>query len=222
MARVLAVDDLPENLRLLSRYLAREGHDVVTASSGQEAIRAALKLQPDVVLLDVMMPGIDGIETCRRLKDDERTRAIPVILVTALDRDTDVVEGLKAGADDYVTKPYNIEILLARTNAAIYRYEMVRENESLLEEVRLAATTDSLTGLLNRRTFFDHVRSELSRASRHRLQLSCVILDIDFFKKVNDEHGHAAGDTVLVAIAATLEEACRRPQRSRGGRWTVL
>jgi diguanylate cyclase (GGDEF)-like protein len=210
MATVLIVDDLPENLRQLSRYFVRENHEVVTATCGEETIQAAQKLHPDVILLDIMMPGIDGIETCRQLKADDRTRAIPVILVTALDRDTDVVKGLEAGADDYVTKPYNFTILNARTNAAIHRYEMVRENESLLREVQLAATTDSLTGLLKRRTFFDRLGGELSRAARHHLPLSCVMLDIDDFKKINDDHGHVAGDCVLAAIAAMLQDACRK------------
>ena len=144
------------------------------------------------------------------MKQDERTRSIPVILVTALDRDSDVVDGLNAGADDYVTKPYKFEILLARTNAAIHRYEMVRENESLLHEVQLAATLDSLTGLLNRRTFFDHLRSELSRATRHHMHLSCVMLDIDFFKKINDDYGHAAGDAVLRRFALVVGETLRK------------
>jgi len=209
MSKVLIVDDVSDNLVLLDYCLAEEGYDIVTANSGPEALRVAEVESPDVVLLDVMMPGMDGVEVCRRLKDHPRLRSVPVILVTALSQEEDIVRGLNAGADDYVTKPFNDKVIVARIRGAVSRYKMQLENARLMAKLEELARTDPLTGIMNRRTFFEHFERELNRATRHQLPLACVMLDIDFFKRINDEHGHAVGDTTLRATADLLLNRCR-------------
>ncbi len=209
MPRVLIADDVPDNVKLLKFCLEDEGFEVVTATNGQEAIDAAREHRPDTILLDVMMPVMDGIEACRQLKADEQVGATPIILVTALDDESDVVRGLDAGADDYVTKPINERIVVARTRGAVNRYHAIVENRKLIRELQCLATTDSLTGLLNRRTFFEHFERELQLANRHDTQIACVMADIDFFKKVNDDYGHQAGDATLRSFAELLQQTSR-------------
>ena len=121
MTRILIVDDAVDTIWLLTHMLRNQGYEILPASSGGEALQVAAAERPDAILLDVMMPGMDGIEVCRRLKADERLAAIPVILTTARDLDEDIVEGLDAGADDYVTKPFSIRELLARAHAFLRR-----------------------------------------------------------------------------------------------------
>jgi putative two-component system response regulator len=147
MAKVLIVDDLPDNSTLLAHLVKDQGYEASMASNGRQALDLAAAERPDVILLDVMMPGMDGIEVCRRLKADEELRNIPVILVTAKDLDKDVVRGLDAGADDYVTKPFNREVLAARLRSAIrlkQSYDAVaRTNEELQRELKRHIQTES-------------------------------------------------------------------------------
>ncbi|HIQ19649.1 MAG TPA: response regulator, partial [Planctomycetes bacterium] len=139
MARILVVDDKPDNQALVSLVLEEQGHEVLTAANGREGLQVAIAELPDVILLDVMMPDMSGIEVCRKLKEDERTRAVPVILVTAMGLDENVVAGLDAGADDYVSKPFNAEVLAARVRAALRTkesYDAVAElNRQLRQEI---------------------------------------------------------------------------------------
>jgi putative two-component system response regulator len=147
MAKILIVDDLPDNTTLLAHLVKDQGHEASVAFDGQQAMERAAAERPDVILLDVMMPGMDGIEVCRRLKADEELRRIPVILVTVKDLDADVVRGLDAGADDYVTKPFSREVLAARLRSAIrlkQSYDaVVRTNEELQREVKRRIQTES-------------------------------------------------------------------------------
>jgi diguanylate cyclase (GGDEF)-like protein len=209
MARVLIADDVPDNVKLLKLCLEDEGYEVVTAVNGQQALALASECVPDTILLDVMMPVLDGVEACRQLKQDERLGAIPVIMVTALDQEHDVIRGLDAGADDYITKPFNERVVAARTRAAVRRREAVAENARLMHELEQQATTDALTGLLNRRTFFAGFERELRLSCRHDTPLSVLLMDLDFFKKVNDDYGHPVGDATLRAVAAQLKREFR-------------
>ena len=147
MAKVLIVDDLPDNSTLLAHLVKDQGYEASVASNGRQALDLAAAERPDVILLDVMMPGMDGIEVCRRLKADEELRNIPVILVTAKDLDEDVARGLDAGADDYVTKPFNREVLAARLRSAIRLKQsfdaVMRTNEELRSEVKRHVQTES-------------------------------------------------------------------------------
>ncbi|MFQ5701233.1 MAG: diguanylate cyclase [Acidobacteriota bacterium] len=204
MATILLVDDEEVNLYALKIILESRGYTCVTASNGPDGLRLASERQPHAILLDIQMPVMDGFEVCRRLKQNEQTRRIPILLLTARYRDHDeVVRGLDLGANDYVTKPFNSDELLARVAVMV----RVRNAE---EAVRHASLTDELTGLYNRRTLQQRLEEELHRAIRYSCNLSCIMLDIDHFKKINDTHGHPAGDSVLVQIAEILRRHVRK------------
>ncbi|HKG15836.1 MAG TPA: diguanylate cyclase [Pyrinomonadaceae bacterium] len=213
---ILVADDEPVNLALIKRRLEWEEYRVETAEDGGQAVEAAKRLLPDLVILDVMMPVLDGLQACRLLKEDPSTRDIPVIFLSALD-DTDTkVSGLSLGANDYISKPFRVEELLARVAVAI---RLKRERDLLqesAEELRRRAEaasemsmTDALTGLLNRYGLRRALQRELSEARRYTRPLSCLLLDIDFFKVINDTHGHAAGDAALMQAARVLTESVR-------------
>jgi two-component system cell cycle response regulator len=213
---ILVADDEPVNLALIKRRLEWEEYRVETAGDGGQAVEAARRLLPDLIILDVMMPVLDGLGACRLLKGDPATRDIPVIFLSALD-DTDTkVSGLALGANDYISKPFRVEELLARVRVAI---RLKRERDRLrqrAEELRRSAEaasemsmTDALTGLLNRYGLQRALQREHAEARRYARPLSCLLLDIDFFKAVNDTYGHAAGDTALRQAARALTESVR-------------
>jgi two-component system cell cycle response regulator len=213
---ILVADDEPVNLALIKRRLEWEEYHVETAQDGGEAVEAAKRVLPDLIILDVMMPVLDGLGACRLLKEDPATRDIPVIFLSALD-DTDTkVNGLSLGANDYISKPFRVEELLARVAVSI---RLKRERDLLqqsAEELRRRAEaasemsmTDALTGLLNRYGLQRALQRELSEARRYSRPLSCLLLDIDFFKAINDTHGHAAGDAALMQTARVLTESVR-------------
>ncbi|MBV9924739.1 MAG: diguanylate cyclase [Acidobacteria bacterium] len=213
---ILVADDEPVNLALIRRRLEWEHYRVETAEDGGQAVEAARRVLPDLVILDVMMPVMDGLQACRLLKADPATRDIPVIFLSALD-DTDTkVRGLSLGANDYVSKPFRVEELLARVSVAI-RLKLERDRlRQRAEELRRSAEaasemsmTDALTGLLNRYGLHRALQRELSEARRYDRPLSCLLIDIDFFKSVNDTYGHAAGDTALQQAARVITESVR-------------
>lgn len=209
MPKVLVVDDRYDNVKLLAYELIDHGFQVVTAFSGEQALEAASSARPDVILLDIMMPGMDGVEVCRHLKNDPDLRPIPVIMVSAREMDQDVIRGLDAGAHDYVTKPFNTQIVLARIRSAARAkelHDMIAEMNHRLAEL---ATTDGLTGIKNHRHFRDSLDVALSLAIRQSIPLSVIMLDIDHFKEVNDVHGHSAGDEVLRTVARILRQNTR-------------
>jgi two-component system cell cycle response regulator len=208
--KILIVDDVVDNVKLLSLCLYDEGYEIATAYNGQEALEAVDREAPDAILLDIMMPIMDGIEVCRRLRRHPEHRTIPIILVTALSQEDDVICGLDAGADDYINKPFNPRVVAARTRAAVNRYMIQLENKRLVAELQVLATTDSLTGIRNRRTFFTLFEQEWRRADRTQAPLSCVMIDVDRFKNLNDTYGHQTGDKVLKQIAHTLDDGLRK------------
>lgn len=213
---ILVADDEPVNLSLIKRRLELEHYTIHTAHNGGEAVEKAQEILPDAIILDVMMPVIDGLQACRMLKDNARTRDIPVIFLSALD-DTDTkVSGLALGANDYISKPFRAEELIARVQVAI---RLKRERDRLrlrAEEARLRAEaaremsmTDALTGLLNRYGLQRSLQRNLSETRRYARPLSCLMIDIDHFKSVNDSYGHGAGDAALMQVARVLTEAVR-------------
>ncbi len=204
MATVLLVDDEEVNIYALKIILESRGYRCLTATNGPEALRIASEALPDTVLLDIHMPVMDGYEVCRRLKDDPRTAPIPILFLTARHRDQDeIIRGLDLGANDYVTKPFNADELLARVGVMI----RVRTAE---DRIRHASNTDEMTGLYNRRYMQQRLEEEMHRASRYSLKLTCILLDVDHFKRINDTHGHAAGDFVLKEVAAIMRRHVRR------------
>lgn len=213
---ILVVDDVPVNIQLLTTYLASEGYDIVSARDGMEAIELVRRHLPDLVLLDVMMPKMNGFEVCQVIKSDKDTMFIPVIMVTALNELEDKIKGMNAGADDFISKPFNKLELMVRVRSLLRikflndaLSEKVVELQKAKEELRQLAITDGLTGLYNYRYFKEHLTQELNRAKRHKLEVSVVMLDIDHFKHYNDTNGHPAGDTVLKQISRLLKDNIR-------------
>lgn len=216
-SKVLVVDDVPLNRKLQQAYLGAVGYEVLLAKDGVEALQRVEEDSPDLILLDVMMPNMNGFQVCRRLKNNESTRFIPVIMVTALNEIEDKIKGIEAGADDFIYKPFNKLELLARVKSLLRIKHLhdelerkIKELESTQKKLYQLAITDGLTELFNYRYFNEQLVHELSRAKRHNLNVSVAMLDIDYFKHYNDTHGHPAGDKVLKTIAHLLRSNIRK------------
>jgi two-component system, cell cycle response regulator len=223
LIRILVVDDVPDNVEILNARLTARGYQVETASNGEQALTRVRRDPPHLILCDVMMPVLDGFEVSRRIKQDDTLPFIPVILVTARDSAEDVVEGLEAGADDYIAKPYNFKELEARVRAMLRIKRLqdeldqkARELAVVVEELELAnkrlrklSITDGLTGLYNHRHVHELLRDEWERSRRTGEPIAVAMLDLDKFKQVNDSYGHPTGDVVLYETARILREAAR-------------
>ena len=215
-ARILIVDDIEDNVELLRARLEARGYLIDAASDGQQALDAVAASPPDLILLDVMMPRIDGIEVARRIKQDPSLPFIPIIMQTALDSTQDKVEGLDAGADDYITKPINFEELQARVRTQLRIGALVAEVErqkKALEDMndRLlrVSRTDALTGLDNRRHLEERLEEMYEHSARLSEALAVAMVDLDKFKSVNDTYGHQVGDEVLRQLAEILRAEAR-------------
>ena len=211
MATLLLVDDEDVNLYALKLVLESRGYNCVTARNGIDALRLAEEKYPDAILLDIQMPVMDGYEVCRRLKQNEATRSIPLLFLTAQYRDhLDAAKGLDLGANDYVTKPFSTQELLARVGVMVRVHKAETLSRLQAEEMRKVSQTDDLTGLHNRRFLQDRLDQELHRAVRASGMISCILLDIDHFKMINDNHGHAAGDFILSGVAEIMRQHIRK------------
>ncbi len=222
--RVLVVDDDPVALRLIALHLGRAGHEVIKATTGREALLAALEHAPQMVITDWMMPDMDGLELCRTLRSTEECRGMYLIVLTGRDRETLAVDAFDSGADEYFLKPYDAKILLARVRAGQRTIELREQVESdrriqaqqvadmsvLNRKLEAAAMTDVLTKLPNRRFAMRRLEEDLSIALANNTALSVVMIDIDCFKQVNDEHGHGMGDLVLRETSNVLRSIVRR------------
>lgn len=206
---VLVVDDEPTNRDLLSRRLQRAGFGVATAGSAAEAHEKIVEKMPAMVLLDICMPEVSGIDFLRRLRADPATRFLPVIMVTSLSESADVVAAIEAGASDYVTKPIDLPVLLARMETHLRMASLVAQLESQTRILAHLAAFDELTGLYNRRSLDGALAASCQRAREQMRALTVLMLDLDHFKQVNDRYGHAAGDAVLREFARRLVGAVR-------------
>jgi diguanylate cyclase (GGDEF)-like protein len=202
-ATVLIVDDEAINIRVVSKILG-DRYQLRFADTGERALEIATSQQIDLVLLDVVMPGMDGYEVCRQLKEGAATRDIPVIFVTARGEVEDEARGFALGGVDYITKPVSPPLVQARVKTHLE----LKEQRDLLEELSMI---DVLTKIPNRRRFDDALRREIAHSARARIPFTLVILDVDFFKQYNDAFGHTRGDECLRAIADALATTFSRP-----------
>jgi diguanylate cyclase (GGDEF)-like protein len=201
--KLLVVDDQPINIQVMHQLFVSDCQ-VFMATSGLQALAVCKDKLPDLVLLDVMMPGMDGFEVCQRLQADEATRNIPVIFVTAHDDAAQETRGLELGAVDFISKPINAAVVRARVKTHLtlkFQSDLMRNLVFL----------DGLTGVYNRRYFDHQLAKEMARSARSGAPLALIMLDVDFFKRYNDRYGHQAGDDCLRTIALTLKDCVRRP-----------
>jgi diguanylate cyclase (GGDEF)-like protein len=199
---LLIVDDEKHNRTLLLELL-KDSYRILFAKNGRQALELAAAHRPDLILLDVLMPEMDGYATIKALKADEASRDIPVIFISALDSANDEAQGLELGAADYITKPFHPSIVRAR----IRNHLQILQQRRQLEQLSLV---DSLTEIPNRRRFIQVLEQEWRRCLRKKEPLSLVVVDVDHFKLYNDSHGHAIGDNILYMVAQTLSHGLRR------------
>ena len=200
---LLVVDDSRTLCRLLDDLLCPR-YRVLTAETGEEGVALALQHMPDLILLDIMMPDMDGFAVCRRLKGDSRTREIPVLFLTALGGEADEMRALEAGGIDFILKPISPQVLAARVRNQL-------ELKHQQDQLRNLSLLDGLTGIANRRRFDQYLEMEWQRCSRNAQPLSLVMGDVDYFKAFNDGYGHGRGDECLRAVARVFGMALRRP-----------
>jgi len=209
MAKILIIDDSRLIAHVAKTILTKGGHEIFLAQDGLAGLEAAKAEQPDIILLDLIMPVMDGYQVCEQLKKEESTKEIPIIMLTSQAEPADKVKGLQMGALDYVTKPFDEGELVARVNIQLQLkelYEALQEKNRQLQEM---ANRDGLTGLFNHRYFHEQLSKDFLRARRYHEILSCVLLDIDHFKKFNDTYGHQTGDIVLSTLGRIIEDSVR-------------
>jgi two-component system cell cycle response regulator len=208
--KILVADDDPVSLRMIERMLQRSGYEVVTADDGRKAADILSSADaPRLSLIDWMMPELDGPGLCREVRSRNDGPYVYILLLTSKQSSLDVVNGLKAGADDYLTKPCHPAELEARLNTGRRILQLEDKLVEAREEMRFQATHDVLTSLWNRAAILTLLRSELSRSERDRSAVSLLLCDIDHFKQVNDVHGHLVGDEVLQAVSERLLNSVR-------------
>ena len=214
--QILVVDDDPSTAQMVRSWFAGQPYEILDAEDGDSGIRIAQDTNPDLILLDLKMPRIDGISVAKQLKNDPQTRAIPLILLTACRNLEAKVDAFAAGADDYVTKPFEFAEIDARIRAMLRKRDRlvtleltVRDLSSTNEQLEQLLMVDDKTGLYNFREFQRRLREEWQRAERYAVPLSIVFFDLDKFKKLNDTLGHQAGDRVLQEFATLVTGGAR-------------
>jgi len=200
---ILIIDDEKSNIAYLNSILSID-YSIYVAKGGVEALKKARELLPDLILLDILMPDIDGYAVLSKLKSSRLTQNIPVIFITGLDSNEDEEKGLALSAADYITKPFSAKIVRLRVSNQIRLVNQMRAIERL-------SMTDQLTGIANRRYFDQQINAEWRRSVRYKLPISIMMIDVDKFKDYNDTHGHQQGDLVLQIVAKLLTQALKRP-----------
>jgi two-component system, cell cycle response regulator len=222
--RVLVAEDDRVSRAILKLNLEKWGYDLVVCTDGLQAWSELQKPDaPRMAILDWMMPRMDGIQVCRAVREQSAQPYVYILLLTAKSLKEDLLAGLNAGADDYLTKPMDPQELELRLRAGRRILDLQSELISAREGLQIQATQDSLTGLLNRRAVLETLQSELVRALRQNFPLGVILADLDYFKSINDTHGHAAGDAVLCEAASRMVSALRPYDRlGRYGREEFL
>lgn len=194
---VLVVDDVRQNLILLSNILEDAGYNTTFANSGNQGLERAKLAKPDLILLDLMMPDIDGLKVCQLIKADPNLAETPIIFLTASNDKEHLIEAFSQGAVDYITKPFNKFELLARVKTHLQLKDTEKQLKQALSELEQLVKIDFLTGIYNRRSFFLLAQEEFKRSRQELNDFSILMLDIDHFKKINDIYSHVVGDRVL-------------------------
>ncbi|MFQ5842094.1 MAG: response regulator, partial [Thermodesulfobacteriota bacterium] len=183
-AKILIVDDVPDTVEIIQRLFKSEGHKVFSASTGEEGVRKAAQIKPDVILLDINLPGIDGNMALRKIKKENADQS--VVMLTAYATVDNAIQALKEGASDFIKKPFEMDHLVHIVNRCYEKCQILREKAKLEEEVMRLSITDDLTGLYNYRHFYKKLEEEAIRANRQKMALSLMMFDVDNFKKYND------------------------------------
>ncbi|TMH72085.1 MAG: diguanylate cyclase [Betaproteobacteria bacterium] len=216
--KILVVDDSPTIRAALKALLERMGHTVVEANDGKEALRIYRQDRPGLVLIDVVMPVMDGYESARHMRETSADEWVPIIFLSSKEADQDLDRAIEAGGDDYLVKPVSFVVLNAKIRALqrlesmrTKQLEMSRDLASANRELEKLSRQDGLTGIANRRYFDSYLLIEVRRAAREKAPVSLILSDVDHFKAFNDCYGHQAGDDCLRRVAAALSSAGRRP-----------
>ncbi|HEY9816526.1 MAG TPA: diguanylate cyclase [Candidatus Obscuribacterales bacterium] len=207
---VLVVDDLRQNLKIVGTMLDEAGYGTTFSTSGPQALERVQAARPDLIVLDLMMPDMSGLDVCRTLKANPEFREIPIIFLTASHRQDHLLKAFELGAVDYVTKPFSSAELLARVRTHLELKHTRDQLQLVLSEVQRMATIDSLTGVLNRRCLFDLAKREFERSQRYGSVFTLLMLDVDHFKRINDTYGHMVGDEVLKSLTQAIQRSLRQ------------
>ena len=206
--RIFVVDDDEANLEVIARGLSKEGYEVRTLEQGAGALDVINKWNPHVVILDVLMPEVNGLDIVQRIR--QKSNYISIIFLSARAETHDIVNGLDAGADDYVCKPFNLEELLARIRAQLRIKQLQDQLSSANSRLKQLVEIDDLTGLYNMRTLYEKLDGELSRCRRFGATLAVVMMDMDHFKQVNDKNDHLFGSYVLTEVGEIIRDNIRK------------
>ncbi len=209
--KILVVEDDPISCKILKRILENEGYKVITAKDGKEGLELFSRWKNEIGLLivDWIMPKMDGLELCKKIRKENPFHYVYIIFLSSKIEKKDIVAGLNAGGDDYLTKPFDPEELLSRVKVGFRIINLERALKEANEKLKVLATIDELTGILNRRALFERLREEISRTLREKTCICFVMADIDHFKRINDEYGHILGDKVLFEVVKRLKEKLR-------------
>jgi diguanylate cyclase (GGDEF)-like protein len=199
---ILVVDDTISNLDIVTNLL--QDYDLIDATSGKDALEIVAEEKIDLILLDIMMPDMDGYEVCNILKADEKTENIPIVFITAVTDEESIEKAYDLGGADYVTKPFKPKELLSRVKKELKIQDLIHDLEEQKKELKLLASTDSMTKLYNRRYFTKISEHTFDLVKREQKKLSIMMIDIDRFKSINDTYGHQIGDEVIISLANIL------------------
>jgi diguanylate cyclase (GGDEF)-like protein len=206
---VLLVEDNPVSRKMLKRTLQKEGFDVTAVENGRIALEVFSRTFFPIVLTDWLMPEMEGPDLCRALREQKSEGYVYIVLLTAKDTKADIISGLKAGADDYLTKPANRDELVARLKNGLRILELEKSLKAANNKIKRLSITDPLTGTYNRGYLNERLSQEIKRSARYQHSLSLILCDIDHFKHVNDQYGHLAGDRVLKEFAQSIAGSVR-------------
>lgn len=207
---ILIVDDDPFMQMQLRLYLEREGYQLIITNNGKEGIQAYHQYHPDLVLLDAVMPEMDGFECCQQLMQLPGAEYTPILMITSLDDQQSVDQAFAVGASDYVTKPIHWPVLRQRVKRLLHQVRLQQQLEAANKKLERLASIDGLTQINNRRRFDETLQHEWQRLAREKQPLALILIDIDYFKLYNDTYGHQAGDSCLQQVAKTIENTLQR------------